>query len=106
MGRKKVAPSEPEANGDAEPLGDNIGGNARQAIKSFIDRCENLMADRDAITEDISEVIKEAKGSGFDVKILRKALAERRAMSKMTAEQWQNEQDMLDIYLEAAGDLR
>lgn len=106
MAKKKFAPSEPETNADAEPLGDNIGDNSRQAIKSYIDRCENLMADRDAITEDMNEVIKEAKGNGFDVKILRKALAERRAMSKMTAEQWQNEQDMLDIYLEAAGDLR
>ena len=106
MGRKKAAPSEPSANSDAEPLGSQIGDNAKPMIKSYIDRCENLMADRDAITEDMNEVIKEAKGNGFDVKILRKALAERRAMSKMTAEQWQAEQDMLDIYLEAAGDLR
>ncbi|MEP6830765.1 MAG: GapR family DNA-binding domain-containing protein, partial [Rhizomicrobium sp.] len=46
-------------------------GFAKEHLKSFIDRIERLEEERNALTADIREVYSEAKGTGFDTKIMR-----------------------------------
>ena len=53
----------------------------RDALHSFIERIERLQEDKKNVTEDIRDVFTEAKGSGFDVQVLRVVLR-RRAMDK------------------------
>lgn len=45
------------------------GGNSGKVLLGFIERIERLMAEKKAIADDILEVKKELKGSGFDVKV-------------------------------------
>lgn len=77
----------------------DVGGIAGDRLKSFIERIERLHEERRALGQDISEVFKEAKGTGFDTKIMRIVLR-KRAMDKDDMD----EQDTLvDIYLRALG---
>ena len=51
------------------------------------------------ISEQIREVFSEAKGTGFDVKIMRQVLK----MRKMKPEERMELSELLDIYLQALG---
>ena len=68
-------------------------------LRAFLERVERLEEEKRAIADDIKEVYAEAKGNGFDVKILRKVISLRK---KEPAERME-EQSMLDLYLEALG---
>ena len=48
-----------------------VGGIARERLKSFIERIENLEEEKSALTADIREIYSEAKGIGLDIKTLR-----------------------------------
>jgi uncharacterized protein (UPF0335 family) len=53
---------------------DNVSRPARFAkdqLKAFIERVERLEEDKKGIADDIKDVYAEAKGNGFDVKVLR-----------------------------------
>ena len=47
-------------------------------LRALIERIERLEEDKKAIADDIKEIYAEAKGNGFDPKIMRKIVAERR----------------------------
>lgn len=47
-------------------------------LKSIIERIERLEEEKAAITSDIKDVLLEAKGNGFEPKIIRKVIALRR----------------------------
>lgn len=70
---------------------------AGQQLKSLIERVERLEAEKAALTADIGEVYKEAKGHGFDTKIMRKAVARR----KLSKDQRDEQDALLDLYLSA-----
>jgi uncharacterized protein (UPF0335 family) len=74
-----------------------IGHNS--PVKSFIERVTRLEEEKAALGEDISEVYKEAKGAGFDTKILRKVVR----LSKMDKAARQEEEDLTEAYMRAAG---
>lgn len=81
---------------------DNVttgGGVAGQQLKALIDRIENLEVDKAEIANDIKEVYSEAKGAGFDTKILRKVIARR----KRKTDELQEEEAILQLYLQALG---
>lgn len=91
MARKKDA-TEP-------PYVEAIGGNAAAQLRALIERIERLAEERAAIGDDMKEVFAEAKGGGFDPKIMR-ILIRRRAMDAAA----RAEQDaMLDVYSHAVG---
>ena len=70
---------------------------AHDQIKAFVRRIEALEDEIHALNGDKSEVYKEAKGNGFDTKVLRKVIAKRRL-----GEDDRNEQDALfDLYWNA-----
>lgn len=78
---------------------ERVGDNSAGALKSFIERIETLNNDKSAVSGDIREVFAEAKGSGFDPKIMR-IIIRRRAMDAA----YRNEQDALvDTYSAALG---
>lgn len=83
-----------DAMPDATP-----GGIAVDRLRSFIERIERLEEDKAAITADIRDVFAEAKGEGFDVKILRQVLKLRR----MDRNDRQEQQELVDLYMAALG---
>ena len=51
-------------------------------LKSIIERLERLEEDRKAVVADIGEVYLEAKGNGFDTKIIKRIIAIRNKIRK------------------------
>ena len=68
-------------------------------LESYIQRIERLEEDKKAIAEDIKEVYAEAKATGFDVKIMRKIISERK---KDEADR-EEEAYLLETYRKALG---
>ena len=68
-------------------------------LRSFIERVEKLEEEKKALSDDIKDVYAEAKGNGFDVKILRKIVSIRRQDNDKRRE----EEEILDLYLAALG---
>lgn len=75
---------------------------AADQLKAFIERIERLEEEKKSISDDIRDVYAEAKGNGFDAKILRKVVSIRK---KDDAER-KEEEAILDLYLEALGIVR
>jgi uncharacterized protein (UPF0335 family) len=72
---------------------------ARDQLRAFVERIERLEEEKKGISDDIKEVYAEAKGNGFDVKVLRKVIAVRKIGAAERAEQ----EAILDLYLQALG---
>jgi uncharacterized protein (UPF0335 family) len=70
-----------------------------QQLKSVVERIERLEEEKKALGDDIKEVYAEAKGNGFDIKIIRKVVSIRR---QETADRVEQEQ-LIDLYLTAVG---
>jgi uncharacterized protein (UPF0335 family) len=75
------------------------GGVAAGQLKSFIERIERLEEEKKGIADDIRDVYAEAKGQGFDAKVMRQVI---RLRKKDTAER-QEEEALLDLYMHALG---
>jgi uncharacterized protein (UPF0335 family) len=89
---------EREARGRANDRS-NSGGVASGQLRSLVERIERLEEDKQAVLDDIKEVYGEAKGNGFDVKVLRKLIG----MRKRKDADRQAEDAILDVYLQALG---
>lgn len=50
----------------------------RTQLRAFVERIERLEEEAKAINDDKKEVYAEAKGSGFDTKVLKRIIADRR----------------------------
>lgn len=89
--------------GASAVIGQNgtIGGNAKQELKAAIERIERLEEEKKQLSDDIRDVYAEYKGKGFDVKTMRKAVAER----KLTPQEREERDALLDTYMHALGDL-
>lgn len=72
---------------------------AKDALKSFFERIERLQEEKDALSADMKEVYAEAKGTGFDTKIMRKVIA----LRKMDKAELQEMDALLDLYRTAVG---
>ena len=68
-------------------------------LKQFIERVERLEEEKRDVAEQIKEVMAEAKGRGYDTKIMRKVIALRRREADDIAE----EEAILDMYKAALG---
>jgi uncharacterized protein (UPF0335 family) len=78
-----------------------LNATAQTRLKTIIERIERLEDDKAAVANDIKEVFAEAKGEGFDVKILRKVVRLRKQDKAKRLE----EEAILDLYLSAIGGL-
>ncbi len=74
---------------------------AQGKLKSLIERIERLEEDKAAVATDLKEVYGEAKGEGFDTKIIRKVVR-LRAQDKAKR---QEEEALIDLYISAIGGL-
>jgi uncharacterized protein (UPF0335 family) len=75
-------------------------GNAETGhLRAYVERIERVQEEIDALTSDRKEIYAEAKGTGFDVKQMRKVVAIR----KQDRDKWREEQQVLDLYLSALG---
>ncbi|HML11513.1 MAG TPA: DUF2312 domain-containing protein [Stellaceae bacterium] len=77
----------------------DVGGIAGDRLKSFIERIERLEEERRALSNDIKEIYAEAKGTGFDVKIMRQVIRLRR----MDKDDLDEQETLLDVYRRALG---
>lgn len=76
------------------------GGVAAERLRSFIERVERLEEDKKAIANDIKDVYAEAKGEGYEVKVLRQIVR----LRKMDRADRQEQEALLDLYLSALGE--
>lgn len=74
-------------------------GFAAGQLKSLIERIERLEEEKGALTADIREVYSEAKGHGFDTKVMRQVIRLRR----LDKSERQEQEAVLDLYLAALG---
>jgi uncharacterized protein (UPF0335 family) len=77
----------------------DVGGVAGKRLKSFLDRVERLEEEKKGLAEDIKEIYAEAKGTGFDVKTMRKILK----LRKMETDKRREEEELLELYKAAIG---
>lgn len=73
---------------------------AADRLRAFIERVERLEEEKAVIMEDTKEVYAEAKGEGYDTKVLRQVVRIR----KMDRADRQEQEALLDLYLSALGD--
>ena len=72
---------------------------AKDQLKSLVERVERLEEEKAALTANIREVYSEAKGHGFDTKIMRQVVRLRR----LDRADRQEQEAILDLYLAALG---
>jgi len=86
---------------DDSPNIDTLGATAQGKLKSLVERIERLEEDRAAVAADLKEVYAEAKGEGFDTKIIRKVVRLRKADAAKRSE----EEALIELYITAIGGL-
>jgi uncharacterized protein (UPF0335 family) len=73
------------------------GGVAGDRLRSFVERVEQVEAEITELTEAKKEIFSEAKGEGYDVKILKEVIRLRKQDQKERNER----ESLLDVYLHA-----
>ena len=68
-------------------------------LRQFIESAEQLAAEKDDISEQEKELFAEAKGRGYDTKVMRKIIALRKRKPDDIAE----EEAVLELYRQALG---
>ena len=86
---------------DAAAHPDVLNVTAQTQLKSIVERVERLEQEKAEVAEQIKEVFAEAKGNGFDVKVLRKIVRIR----KQDRAKRMEEEAILDLYLSALGEI-
>jgi uncharacterized protein (UPF0335 family) len=72
---------------------------SKDQLKAIVERVERLNEEKKTISDDIADVFTEAKGNGFDVKVLRTLVRMRKQDANERAEQ----ASILDLYMHALG---
>lgn len=75
---------------------DEVGA---KRLRSFVDRIERLEEEKAGIAADIRDIYAEARGTGYDVKALRKLIA----MRKQEIEERREQAELLQLYMHALG---
>ncbi len=68
-------------------------------LMAFIERIERLEEDRKTVSDEIKDVYAEAKGTGYDIKVMRKIVSIR----KQDQDKRREEAEILELYLQALG---
>lgn len=79
--------------------GDNSHAIAASQLKAFVERIDRMEEEKQTIAEDIKEIYGEAKGMGFDTKILKKAVKIHAQDRQKVTEEYV----VLGLYLAALG---
>ena len=76
-----------------------VGGVAREQLRSIIERIERLEEEKKSLGDDIKEVYAEAKSNGYDTPTLRKVIA----LRKKNQHERQEAEALLETYMSALG---
>ena len=74
-------------------------GVAGDQLRQIIERIERLEEEKQGIADDIKDVYAEAKGNGFDVKVLRQIIK----LRKQEPQERNEFEAILDLYMQALG---
>lgn len=77
----------------------HLQSSAKDQLRAFVSRIERLEEEKAALSADLREVYAEAKGTGFDVKALRRLIS----MRKQDENKRREEEAILTTYLHALG---
>jgi uncharacterized protein (UPF0335 family) len=77
----------------------SLGSSGAKQLKAIVERIERLLEEMKALQDDVKDVYAEAKGNGFDTKIIRKIVS----LRKKNAAERQEEEALLDLYMHALG---
>ena len=77
----------------------DVGGIGAEQLRSYIERIERLEEEKAALAADIREVYAEARGNGFDPKIMRQIVK----LRKMDSAEQQEMEALIDTYKHALG---
>ena len=77
----------------------DVEGVAQDQLRSFVERIERLEEEKKTISDDIKDVYAEAKGNGFDTKVLRRVIS----LRKQDQNERHEQEAILDLYLQALG---
>ena len=98
-GRLKMGPgSDNQDQGKRIPMAE-VAGVSGERLLAFVERIERLEEEKKALTDDIREVYSEAKGTGYDVKVLRQVIR----LRKMDSSDRSEMEEILDVYKRALG---
>ncbi|KJZ19869.1 DUF2312 domain-containing protein [Loktanella sp. S4079] len=78
---------------------DTVSNVAGEELRQFVERYERLEAEKKDIADAQKEIMAEAKGRGYDTKVLRKIVAIRKRDANDVAE----EEAVMDMYMSAMG---
>jgi uncharacterized protein (UPF0335 family) len=76
-----------------------LQASAQKQLRQLIEQIERLEEEKKALAGDIRDKFAEAKGLGFDVKVMRKVIS----LRKKTQTERQEEDSILTVYLHALG---
>ena len=71
-----------------------VGGVSTDRLRSFVDRIERLEEEKMALAADIREVYSEAKGAGFDVRVMRQLIR----LRKLDKDDRTQMEEILSVY--------
>lgn len=77
----------------------DVAGITGSQLKQYIEKIERLEEEKTGIAADIREVFAEAKGNGFDTKIMKQVLKIR----KMDRAEVEEQEELLALYCQALG---
>jgi len=98
-GRGRAIAEQAGAMTTAKSGGPEAGGIAADRLRSLVERIERLEEEKQALAGDIREVFAEAKGTGFDTKIMRQVIK----LRKMEKDDRDEQEHLLDLYKRALG---
>lgn len=100
QGRGRAVAEQAGAGLDAKSAANvEAAGIAADRLRSLVERIERLEEEKKALGDDIKEVYAEAKGTGFDTKIMRQVIR----LRKMDGDDRQEQETLLDLYKQALG---
>ncbi len=76
-----------------------VGGIAGDRLRSYIERIERLEDEKAALAADIREIYSEAKGNGFDGRIMRQVVR----LRKLDQSERNEQEELLSLYQRALG---
>ena len=83
----------------SDPITDAQTNATAEELRQFIERYEHLEAEKKDLADQLKEVMAEAKGRGYDTKVIRKIIALRKRDKDDLAE----EEAIMELYKAALG---
>ncbi len=75
------------------------GSNSGKELNNYIKRAEKLLREKQDVQDNISDLFKDAKDNGWDIKTMRRIIK----LRSMTKEDREYEEGMVDVYSHAVG---